>query len=39
MNQVSTVGLDLAKYVFQLHGADTSLGARPSKCLDGDALR
>src|SRR3954454_7302835 len=22
MNQVSTVGLDLAKYIFQLHGAD-----------------
>ena len=24
MNQVSTVGLDLAKYVFQLHGADSA---------------
>ena len=22
MNPVSTVGLDLAKYIFQLHGAD-----------------
>ncbi len=22
MNQVSTVGLDLAKHIFQLHGAD-----------------
>src|ERR1051325_216938 len=24
MNQVSTVGLDLAKYIFQLHGADSA---------------
>src|SRR3954453_21983340 len=24
MNQVSTVGLDLAKYIFQLHGADST---------------
>ena len=24
MSQVSTVGLDLAKYVFQLHGADSA---------------
>src|SRR3954452_3321600 len=24
MNQVSTVGLDLAKYLFQLHGADSA---------------
>src|SRR4051794_8162889 len=24
VNQVSTVGLDLAKYVFQLHGADSA---------------
>src|SRR4051794_15612044 len=24
MNQVSTVGLDLAKHVFQLHGADSA---------------
>ena len=26
MNQVSTVGLDLAKYIFQLHGADSAGG-------------
>src|SRR5215210_6563945 len=25
VNQVSTVGLDLAKYVFQLHGADSAV--------------
>ena len=24
MNPVSTVGLDLAKYIFQLHGADSA---------------
>jgi transposase len=24
VNQVSTVGLDLAKYIFQLHGADSA---------------
>ena len=24
MNQVSTVGLDLAKHIFQLHGADSA---------------
>ena len=24
MNQVSTVGLDLAKHMFQLHGADSA---------------
>src|SRR3954451_20718104 len=24
MNQVSTVGLDLPKYIFQLHGADSA---------------
>ena len=24
MNQVNTVGLDLAKYIFQLHGADSA---------------
>ena len=38
MNQVSTVGLDLAKYVFQAHGADASGAVLFRKRLRRDQL-
>src|SRR4029078_8159093 len=39
MNQVSTVGLDLAKHLFQLHGADSAGAVVFRKKLRRDQLR
>lgn len=33
MGEISTVGLDLAKSIFQLHGADEQMRRGPSFCV------